>query len=227
MVLANDMEAFSASYGSAFVMGLMTGMSYCTVGCAPFLSTYVMGTGRRIRDGIQFYGMFALGRVLTYTVLGVLTAWLGRSVIVNTEVVPRVVFCGLVMVALGVLLCLHRVNAGCRCAKTAGLREQMACHVTGNSHIHCFVAGVIFSTMPCPPLLGMLAYGLRSPSPLGSSVLVLLFGLGTVLSPLLVIAGLAGLFAQQIKRQVPHYAMLFQRVAGVIFIIMGGRLLVP
>ena len=225
MAAANDMEVSSATYGSAFFMGLMTGMSYCTVGCAPFLSTYVMGTASRTGDGIQLYGMFALGRIITYSVLGVITAGLGSAVIVNTEEMPVVFLCGLVLVGLGVLLCFHRVNLECRCAKTAGLRERMASHLTGSSHIRCFAAGVILSTIPCPPLLGMLTYGLQSSSPLGSSLLMLLFGLGTVLSPLLIIVGLAGLFAQQIKRKVPHYTMLFQRVAGVIFIAMGGRLL--
>ena len=55
---------------------------------------------------------------------------------------------------------------------------------------------------------------------------MLLFGLGTMLSPLVLIAGAAGFISKKIKESAPRNNLFFQRIAGVIIMIMGGFMII-
>jgi sulfite exporter TauE/SafE len=82
-----------------------------------------------------------------------------------------------------------------------------------------------FALIPCPPMAGILVYSLNMPSVIGSSLLMLLFGLGTAFSPLFIIFVLSGWFSNRLKANVPQYKMMFQRIAGTILIFLGGSYL--
>jgi sulfite exporter TauE/SafE len=83
------------------------------------------------------------------------------------------------------------------------------------------LAGGVLATVPCPPLLGVLGLGLSSPSAWQGALLLGLFGLGSTLSPLLVLCAGAGWFGRRLHHAAPHYRPLFRRTAGVVLSLLG------
>lgn len=83
------------------------------------------------------------------------------------------------------------------------------------------LAGGVLATVPCPPLLGVLSLGLSSPSAWQGALLLALFGLGSTLSPLLVLCAGAGWFGRRLHLAAPSYRPLFRRTAGVVLLLLG------
>lgn len=46
-------------------------------------------------------------------------------------------------------------------------------------------------------------------------------GLGTAVSPLLLVGVLAGVFSQRIRNSAPQHTLLFQRTSAVLLILLG------
>jgi sulfite exporter TauE/SafE len=55
-----------------------------------------------------------------------------------------------------------------------------------------FTLGLSRGLILCPPLVALLVYSLPFSTPLGSVMLAVLFGLGTALSPMLLLGGVTG-----------------------------------
>jgi len=91
-----------------------------------------------------------------------------------------------------------------------------------NPTAHLLIMGMAFAMIPCPPMGVILLYSLEMPSVISSSIMMSLFGIGTVVSPLVIISALAGWFSKKMKSEVPQYRMMFQRLSGVILILLGG-----
>lgn len=212
---------FAMPYTTALVVGLFTGSSYCLAGCAPFLSTYVMGTGNRMSDGLRSYTLFTLGRIVTFMALGMLSANLGVTINLKSHGISVVALSGGFFLILGLILCIKMTRQGRECEKIAS-KEGRSHSLIFNSSVHLFVAGIIFGAMPCPPLLAMMTYCLQLKAALTGCIVMIFFGVGTMISPLIAIAGLAGILSKKFKGIAPRGNMFFQRVAGVILMIMGG-----
>jgi len=84
-----------------------------------------------------------------------------------------------------------------------------------------WIVGAAFALVPCPPLLAMLAYTSQASSPVSGAALMMLFGIGTAASPAAVAAILAGAFSRKIRFHAPQHSLLFQRISGLILIILG------
>lgn len=84
-----------------------------------------------------------------------------------------------------------------------------------------WVVGALFALVPCPPLLAMLGCASQAGSPWSGSLLLMLFGLGTAVSPLLLVGVLAGVFSQRIRSLAPQHTLLFQRTSAVLLILLG------
>ncbi|EFK09448.1 conserved hypothetical protein [delta proteobacterium NaphS2] len=68
----------------------------------------------------------------------------------------------------------------------------------------------------------MLLYSLKMPSIVWGGIMMALFGIGTAFSPFVIICVLAGWFSKKIKAVAPQYRMMFQRLSGLILILLGG-----
>jgi cytochrome c-type biogenesis protein len=210
-------------YLSALVTGTISGISQCSVACAPFVSTYVMGSGEGALDGIKSYSAFSAGKLIMYAILGLFSGHIGAMLDDANDILPGVsmVF-SFILVSIGVMMLIRPVRANCQHRK--GKTEQSdsgSRRLMFNPRTHAFFMGTAFAAVPCPPMAGMLVYSLKMPSILSSSVLMALFGLGTAFSPLIVICAAAGWFSKNIKTKAPQYKMMFQRISGIILIFLG------
>ena len=208
-------------YAAALFTGATYGMTYCGAGCAPFLSTYIMGTQAGALRGLKSVAVFTAARILTLGVLGFGSGILGTALLTAKDRPQSVLFSG-AMMAIGVLMCLRPARENCQShLEGDAAKGWLMSRLTFNSTTPLWVAGAAFALVPCPPLVAMLLYSAQMQSPLASGLLLLLFGFGTAVSPLVLVAILAGCFSQKIRARVPQYRLVFQRLSGLILILLG------
>ena len=81
--------------------------------------------------------------------------------------------------------------------------------------------GLLFGAMPCLPLVGILSYiSIISKSVLTSLLFMLSFGLGTLVSPLLILSVAAGSVPRLVERY-ERLSFLFKLLSGLIIMMLG------
>ena len=222
--LINMLPQFVIPYSTALLIGITSGISHCGVVCAPFVSTYIMGSREGVLEGLKSLTVFTAGKVFMCAVLGLASGYIGTTFIdVGTELEYLPLVYILVLISVGLLMLIRPVQTKCKQSKekseVLGLFSQ---RLAFNPTAHLLIMGMAFATIPCAPMGAVLLYSLQMPSVISSSIVMSLFGIGTAVSPLIIICAVAGWFSKKIKSEVPQYRMLFQRLSGVILILLGG-----
>ena len=222
--MVNMLTQSAISYSTALFIGITSGISHCNVVCAPLVSTYIMGSREGALEGLKSFTVFTLGRVFMCAVLGLAAGYIGTTFIgmrSDLKYVPLVY--SMVLISVGLLMLIRPVGKNCKQSKEkTKVFSFFSQRLAFNPTTHLFIMGMAFATIPCPPMGIVLLYSLQMPSVISSSILMSLFSIGTAVSPLIIISALAGWFSKKIKTEVPQYRMLFQRLSGMILILLGG-----
>jgi len=89
------------------------------------------------------------------------------------------------------------------------------------------ILGLIIGLLPCAPLLAMFSYiGLVSHVWFSSFLYALSFGLGTFLSPLILLVILAGLIPRFLANTRAVYSSVFNFICGLVIIFLGLNLII-
>jgi len=223
MIKGNMATQFAAPCFTALLLGINSGISQCSVFCAPFVSTYIMGSRQGAVEGLKSFVVFSAGRVFMCAMLGLGAGYMG-GVFMGMERNFKYgsIIYGAALILIGLSMLMRPV---CVCKKSEDKNGGFA-FLSGrfvfNPTTHLFVMGTALAIVPCPPMGAMLLYSLKMPSVMSSSMLMLLFGIGTAVSPLIIICTVAGWFSEKIKTEAPQYRMMFQRISGLILILLGG-----
>lgn len=228
MIPCNMPIQFTAACFTALLLGITSGISQCTVVCAPFISTYVMGSREGAVEGLRSFVVFSAGRVFMCAMLGFAAGYIGAAF----TGMGRNLECGSIIYGAALILTgsLMLIRPVCVCRKSEDKKGRFAFlsrRFAFNPTTHLFIMGMALATIPCPPMGAMLLYSLKMPSVMSSSMLMLLFGIGTAVSPLIIICTVAGWFSEKIKTEAPQYRMMFQRISGMILILLGGFFAMP
>jgi sulfite exporter TauE/SafE len=204
-----------------FLSGLLLGSGPCLASCAPLLISYLAATYKNIRQSLIAYLLFSAGRITVYLLLGLLVFLLGQFIIENLSGLwAKYIFilAGLFIIGIGLLSVLPK-NPGtkfsCRLQEIFVKKDKKTLVLFG------LIAGIA----PCLPLLSVLYYiGLVAKSWRASLFYSFAFGLGTVFSPLLLLAIFSGLLPG-ILRNKPRINRILNLVCGIIVIILGVQLI--
>ena len=186
----------SATYLEALTIGLLYGTIFCTSECLPYLASYIAGTGAGFRKGIVITLIYDAGRLISYTLIGVAVGLIGGSVTLLLDETTLASFRGYSAYAIGaitILIGIHillktRKNQS-NCTKECKSIDEWK---IGRYDIRAFTLGLTRGLIICPPLFALLVYSVPFATPLDSIALSFLFGLGTILSPMLVLGGVTG-----------------------------------
>ncbi len=199
-----------------FAAGLLLGSGPCLSFCSPFLVIYTAAQKKGIKQSLISYGIFSFGKILSYMILGVVCA-LG-AVSLQSQIFSRYTafiysFLGSFIVLLGVLICLKGKNVfGCAMFNAGNIRNVG-------------VVGFLVGLSPCLPLLGILNYiVLVSHSAFEAAGLTLVFGLGTIFSPVVLLIMVSGKFAHWIDQN-KKWSKIFSLLCGTLLIGFGLRIL--
>ncbi len=195
-----------------FILGLTFGWGPCLASCGPLLLAYIAGTGKNVFKSAGAYLLFSLSRIAVYMSLGMAVFFLGRLVFVKIAYLYKagLLAAGLFIVLVGALMLLGKNMEN-------GLCKNLQKNILEADKKTVIILGLATGLMPCAPLITVISYSSLAARNFFESLLYTFsFGLGTLLSPLFVLAAMAGLLP---KMQRP--ARLFNAICGSVIIIMG------
>jgi sulfite exporter TauE/SafE len=205
-------------YGMLFVIGLLTSV-HCVAMCGGInLSQCIPQAAKTDEGGSKAAALrpsllYNLGRVISYTIIGLLVGALGSVITFSSTVQGALkliaglfmVFMGLNM--LGLFPSLRKFTPRMPKAFARKIDAQKA---KSNSP---FIIGLLNGLMPCGPLQAMQIYALSTGSAAKGALSMLLFSLGTV--PLMF--GL-GALSSVLSKKFTHKVML---VGSVLVVVLG------
>ncbi|MDT8317405.1 MAG: sulfite exporter TauE/SafE family protein [bacterium] len=197
---------------SLFSLGVVYGLTICSLSCLPYLSTYLMSTGKGFRDGVNASFVFISGKLLIYSALGGMAAYIGSKLVVNDFLHLKYTIGG-ILIAVGLLL--PFISKG-------GCNKK---HQRTGKRISLFALGISSSLIPCPSLVSMSLLAANKGSVLIGASYGLIFGLGLMISPLVIASGLVSLISKAVKVEVKGFAPWLNALSVIIIVMMGVRVL--
>lgn len=213
---------------SALLLGVVYGATFCTLTCSPFIASYIIGTDRGTRRGVWLSVIFNSGRVATYGALGLLVGMAGGAFLVE-GVYARwgALAFGLAVAVIGLWIALRRrpSAAGCVCGPEASfihrLRHRLEPREGDGGELSAASMGLLIGLVPCPPLVALLVFSAAVGSAAMGLLLGVLFGIGTVLSPIIIVAAAAGWFSDRLAREAPLVTPAVRRAGGLLLVLLG------
>ena len=214
-------------YLAAFAMGLFYGLAFCTSACLPFVASYIAGIGASFRKGILANLTYNSGRIVAYALIGGAIGILGgafRFLVTGASLIPfqkysSIAF-GIVTIAIGSSILLKSRKLSCNPVPQIG--DQDSKKTSQRIDFRAFSLALSRVLVVCPALLALLLYSLPFAAPIDSFALAVLFGLGTALSPLLLLGGATG----WLLNKAPLFRKWISAFGAAILIVLGiGTLL--
>ena len=211
-------------YVGAFAIGVLYGTVFCTSTCLPYIASYIAGIGADFRKGVIATLIYNLGRVTAYALIGGLVGIFSG---VFKLVVSEASFSafqqyssygfGIVTIIIGVsILWKSRMpsrNCSQECAKNLGSKE-----IHGRFDVRAFSLGLSRGLIVCPYLVAiLLLYTIPFAAPIDSFVVAVLFGLGTALSPMILLGGVTG----WLLNKAPLFRKWLSILGGGVLVVLG------
>ncbi|MDH5596144.1 MAG: sulfite exporter TauE/SafE family protein [Candidatus Bathyarchaeota archaeon] len=211
-------------YLASFALGLLYGLTFCASACLPYVTSYIAGIGAGFRKGVMVTSIYNSGRVTAYALIGGLTGifklFVSDVFLFSFQKYSFFVF-GIVIIIIGISILRKNRSSSCVCnvedGKHLGLKK-----LTERFDIRAFSMGLTRGLVVCPPLIAILLYSITSSAPTDSLVLATLFGLGTTLSPLLLLGGVTG----WLLNKAPLFSRWVSKIGAGILILLGLNMLV-
>lgn len=193
------------------VLGLIYGMTLCSLSCLPYLSPYLVGTGKGFKDGVRSSFVFASGKVFVYAFFGALAAYLGSKLEVNNYKLLQYTI-GSILIIVGVALP-FTTKKGC----TGKHRHY-------GKKASLFTLGISTSLIPCPTLIAMTLLAAQKGNVVVGLLYGFLFGIGILFSPLLLAGGGIAMLSSRIKEEVKGFTPWLNSLSVFIIVMMGLRI---
>ena len=190
----------------ALSLGFLYGLGPCTLSCAPLVVPLIMSTAKNKKHGVVLSLIFSFGRVISYMILGFLAGLLGYNLAGGIS--PK--YLGIFTIFLGLFLLFKIQN---KCIFKSKIKI--------NSPIIALTSGIIYGFGPCPPLMALLGLAILSKSAITGALMAFVFGLGTIISPIIIIGFFSGWFAKQkeLKEVIPYVSGIFLIILGIIYLL--------
>ncbi len=207
---------------SLFLTGLFLGAGPCLVSCGPFLVSFIAGNKKDFKQSLWIWFVFSLSRIFAYLVLGVLTGLLSQTIISRIyegRILKYIFICaGMFVFLIGLLMIFNKLPQIKAC-------EILKKKLISNHSKSIIIFGLVIGFLPCAPLLGVLAYiALISKSILRGVFYCLSFGLGTLISPLIIMVLCASWLAKILGSEERLFG-IFQKICAVIILFLGIQLI--
>jgi len=194
---------------SIWVLGLSVGLTACTVTCLPFMGALVVGSGQSARGAFRETGAFALGEILSYSVLGAAAGFLGEVLLDIVEGnLGHWLIGGVSILAGGMLVYGHKAAKGCATSRLFNNAPP-------------FALGFVLSFVPCAPLAALLAAAALGGDPVHGLAMGTAFGMGAALTPLFIVVPLLGKLGREMTGSHPRL-LTFVRWLGALFLVGLG-----
>jgi cytochrome c-type biogenesis protein len=210
-------------YLEALAVGLLYGTVFCTSSCLPYLASYIAGIGADFRKGITTTLVYNLGRVAAYALIGGVIGILSGVFQFVVDESSLTVFqqyssygFSIVTIIIGITILFKSKSASpdCNpeCAENLGSQK-----IWGRFDLRALSLGFSRGLIVCPPLAALLLYSVPFGAPIDSFAVAVLFGLGTSLSPMLLLGGVTG----WLLNKAPLFRKWLAIAGGGMLVVLG------
>jgi len=212
---------------TAFILGL-AGSMHCVGMCGPIVFVLPVDRTSTLKMTWQLF-LYQFGRVLSYTIIGLLFGFLGKGLYLAGFQQRLSVLMGVLMIII--VLTPSRIFNNYNFSKPIfiliqGVKKRMGSYLQKKSSKALFSLGVFNGFLPC----GLVYMALLGAIGTGTEILggfyMLLFGLGTI--PLMVAVFFAGNVVNlSVRKKIQRVIPVFVVVIGLLFILRGLGLGIP
>ncbi len=206
----------------------LIGSFHCIGMCGPIVVALPL---KKHNLGSKLYGamLYNSGRVITYSILGILFGMLGRGIRLAGFQQWTSVFLGAAMIVSVLFpfvfrekITIGRLFGGFTARLITRLRKLFA----DRSYFSLLMIGLLNGLLPCGLVYVAIAGAINSGTVGSGTVFMMLFGIGTI--PLLLTATLASdAIGQRIRSKMQRVVPYFVFLLGVLFILRGLSLGIP
>ena len=201
-----------------FISGLILGSGPCLSLCAPILVSYTAIHKKTLKDSFFSYLVFSLCKLSGYAILGAFCA-LGVKIITSplgAKYLDSIyLILGCFIVLIGTTTIFYR-----------GEKFTLICNWLNKGNIrNVGVLGLLIGFTPCLPLLGILNYIIIIAENIPQAITFsLVFGLGTVISPLFLLVMISGKLVNQFSKN-NIFKTVIRIICGLVLLLLGGRII--
>lgn len=205
-------------YLSSLTLGILYGLTFCSSSCLPHIVSYIAGVGAGFRRGVISASIYSWGRITAYAALGgvtvILKASLSESFFASLQKNSSIVF-SFVTILIGLYILL---KGSFLCGECSLIRKQRVRSISllGRIDLGAFILGFARGLVVCPPLVALLLTSLTFPQT-NSIALAVFFGVGTSLSPMVIVAGATG----WLLNKATMFSRWLSRIGGGALLLMG------
>jgi sulfite exporter TauE/SafE len=193
------------------LQGFFFGFGPCLLTCAPIVLPYA-GIKRTWKEGFFAVLSFSLGRLAVYMILGGLFGYFGAFIL-------KFYYASGFYYHIQAILSVVLISIGAAVLLGKEINFRFCAAGEGNMA----VLGVLVGMSPCIPLIGvLLEIALLSDNFLAGFVYSFFFGIGTVISPLLLLGAVIPLVGGRIN---PKMFKIFTYLCGTMLILAGVYLI--
>lgn len=201
-----------------FVSGLILGSGPCLGFCAPILTGFVATYKPSLKKAFIAYLSFSSAKLVSYMIMGASCgafSGLLKSGFFTSYLNIVNIILGFFVLLIGIFTFMFKEPLNNKC-----------CLFLAKGNItNSGILGLLAGFSPCLPLLGILNYVvIISHSPLEGLFYALVFGLGTSISPVILLVGVSGNLAGNLSRN-SKIKTLIRVVSGLILIYLGARII--
>lgn len=205
-------------YSLIFIAGAL-GSIHCIGMCGGFPIAISSSPKRCLSGRASSHLLYNIGRIFTYTFLGMLTGYLGLKIeelapIVSGQVLVSSL-AGFFMIYLGLQITgfIGERNIPGFTLLYSLLKKIMATFLNHGKMSGSFYLGIFNGFLPCPLVYAFLLTATASGSPTKGALIMLSFGLGTI--PAMIFLGGLG------EVITPHFKARLSRIPGFLVLIFG------
>jgi sulfite exporter TauE/SafE len=200
------------------IQGFLVGAGPCVFICAPILLPYIAGTQRSWRAGLKAAFIFGLTRLVIYTFMGGFVSYIGyymfKLFFHRSWGMFLWILAGVFIITLGILMILGKGIRNPLCKK---MQQQ----TVDNSTKSMIVLGIVIGFSPCLPLIAVLTEIMFLAKNLFQGLLFgFAFGIGTLISPLLLLGALAPVIPAKLFRS-ERAGKIFNALCGILLVGIG------
>ncbi len=201
-----------------FISGLILGSGPCMSFCAPILAGYSAGHPKGFKKSLVSYLVFSGFKLISYAVLGLISV-LGTNLLQKELLVKYLPLInpvlGYFIILIGITTLFARKN---RLSKICAWLNQGNIRNVG-------ILGLLAGFAPCLPLLGILNYiVLASQTGFQALFLSFSFGLGTILSPLLLVVVFSAGISQKLSQN-NLLRVIIRVISAAVLLLLGTRII--
>ncbi|MBU1998707.1 MAG: sulfite exporter TauE/SafE family protein [Candidatus Omnitrophota bacterium] len=214
-----------------FIYGLLFGVGPCLASCGPLLVAYFSGSSKNILMSLLEYAYFSLAKILAYLLITLSVFSIGKVAarhIIGEYSVYIFIVGGIFIILVGLSMIVPLGSITFEEGKnkifdrlTKFIKREV---LPKSNKMTIIILGLLIGLLPCLPLLTIASYiGLASSHWTESILYGLAFGLGTSLSPLVMLVFFSGMISRFVRSK--NYARVFRIVCGLIIIFLGFKLI--